>query len=46
LDSESKELEADLVVIATGLSLLAIGGMDLVVDERPVDLAQTVAYKE
>jgi hypothetical protein len=30
---------------ATGLSLLATGGMGLVVDERPVDPAQTVAYK-
>jgi len=40
-----EELEADLVVTATGLNLLPIGGMTLVVDGREVDLAETVAYK-
>ena len=30
---------------ATGLNLLAIGGMELDVDGRRVDLAKTVAYK-
>ena len=39
------ELEADVVVTATGLNLLAIGGMTLVVDGREVDLARTVSYK-
>ena len=39
------ELEADLVVTATGLNLLVIGGMTLVVDGREVDLAQTYSYK-
>jgi cation diffusion facilitator CzcD-associated flavoprotein CzcO len=38
-------LEADVVVTATGLNLLALGGMDLVVDERPVALNTTVGYK-
>jgi monooxygenase len=38
-------LEADLVVTATGLNLLVIGGMTLVVDGREVDLAQTYSYK-
>src|SRR4051812_32647673 len=40
-----KELEADVVVTATGLNLLALGGMDLTVDDQPVDLSQKVAYK-
>ena len=40
-----EELDADLVVTATGLNLLAIGGMTLAVDGRDVDLAQTVSYK-
>ena len=40
-----EELEADVVVTATGLNLLAIGGMTLVVDGREVDLSQTVSYK-
>jgi cation diffusion facilitator CzcD-associated flavoprotein CzcO len=39
------ELDADVVVTATGLSLLAIGGMELSVDGEPVVLADKVAYK-
>ena len=39
------ELEADLVVTATGLNLLALGGMALVVDGEEVDISQTVAFK-
>jgi monooxygenase len=39
------ELEADIVVTATGLQLLAFGGADLVVDGRPVALPETMAYK-
>jgi cation diffusion facilitator CzcD-associated flavoprotein CzcO len=39
------ELEADVVVTATGLQLLAFGGTELVVDGRPVKLPETMAYK-
>jgi monooxygenase len=39
------ELEADLIVTATGLSLVPLGGMDLSVDGRAVDLPSTMAYK-
>jgi cation diffusion facilitator CzcD-associated flavoprotein CzcO len=39
------ELEADIVVSATGLNLLAIGGMRLEVDGRAVELSKTVSYK-
>ena len=39
------ELEADIVVSATGLNLLAIGGMQLEVDGRAVELSKTVSYK-
>jgi cation diffusion facilitator CzcD-associated flavoprotein CzcO len=39
------ELEADIVVTATGLYLLACGGIDLAVDGEPVDISQTTAYK-
>lgn len=39
------ELPADLVVTATGLELKVLGGVQLSVDGRPVDLAQTVSYK-
>jgi cation diffusion facilitator CzcD-associated flavoprotein CzcO len=39
------ELDADVIVTATGLSLLALGGMTLTVDGEPVELADKVAYK-
>jgi len=39
------ELEADIVITATGLNLIALGGMSLSVDGVDVELGQTVAYK-
>ena len=39
------ELPADIIVTATGLNLLAIGGMRLHVDGREVTLSETLAYK-
>jgi monooxygenase len=39
------EIEADVVVTATGLRLVAFGGIDYVVDGKPVDLAETFAYR-
>jgi cation diffusion facilitator CzcD-associated flavoprotein CzcO len=39
------ELDADIIVTATGLTMLAIGGMTVVVDGAEIDLGQTVAYK-
>jgi cation diffusion facilitator CzcD-associated flavoprotein CzcO len=39
------ELEADVVVTATGLNLLALGGIELVVDEREVALGEQMSYK-
>ena len=44
LDSGA-ELDADIVVAATGLSLLAAGGMALSVDGAPVSMADSVTYK-
>ena len=38
-------LEADVVVTATGLNLLAFGGIELVVDGEKVDVGSTTAYK-
>jgi len=40
-----QELQADIIVTATGLVMQAFGGMELSVDGRPVDIAQTLAYK-
>jgi monooxygenase len=46
VELESGErLEADVVVTATGLNLLFIGGMELSVDGEPVDLPSAMAYK-
>ena len=39
------ELEADVIVTATGLNLLAFGGMELSIEGEPVDLGDAVAYK-
>ncbi|MDQ0849969.1 cation diffusion facilitator CzcD-associated flavoprotein CzcO/pimeloyl-ACP methyl ester carboxylesterase [Arthrobacter sp. B3I9] len=36
---------ADVIVTATGLNLLVIGGMTLTVDGEPVDLGKTLTYK-
>ncbi|MGA9520319.1 MAG: NAD(P)/FAD-dependent oxidoreductase [Myxococcaceae bacterium] len=40
-----KELEAEVIVTATGLNLLVLGGMSLSVDGREVDVSKTVGYK-
>jgi monooxygenase len=39
------ELPADIVVTATGLELLFLGGIELSVDGTPVDMPNTLAYK-
>jgi monooxygenase len=39
------ELEADLVVTATGLKLKFLGGMAVEVDGRPVDASKRLVYK-
>jgi monooxygenase len=40
-----RELEADIIVTATGLVMQACGGAELEVDGRRVDIAQVLAYK-
>lgn len=40
-----EEIEADVIVTATGLNILALGGMTLTVDGTPVSLGDSVAYK-
>ena len=40
-----EELQADIVVTATGLVLQTLGGADLEVNGRSVDLGKTLAYK-
>jgi monooxygenase len=43
--ASGEELEADVIVTATGLNLLFLGGMTLPVDGEPVDVPSTMTYK-
>ncbi len=40
-----ERLEADIIVTATGLELLAFGGVELTVDGAPVELPEALVYK-
>jgi monooxygenase len=40
-----RELDADVIVTATGLELLFLGGTQLTVDGEPVDVARKLVYK-
>ncbi len=40
-----QELEADIIVTATGLELLTLGGVTFDLDGAPVDFSQTFSYK-
>ncbi|HXH57459.1 NAD(P)/FAD-dependent oxidoreductase [Iamia sp.] len=40
-----EELEADIIVTATGLQLVTLGEMDFVLDGEPVDFSRTWTYK-
>jgi cation diffusion facilitator CzcD-associated flavoprotein CzcO len=44
LDS-GEELEADVIVTATGLNLLFLGGMQMTVDGEEIDFSKRMAYK-
>jgi len=39
------ELDADLIVTATGLNMLVLGGIQLVVDGRNVEPSETMSYR-
>jgi hypothetical protein len=38
-------MEADIIVTATGLQLKVLGGMQVAVDGRPIELAKAMTYK-
>jgi len=40
-----EELEADIVVTATGLDLRVLGDVEISVDDQPVDISETFSYK-
>ena len=43
--ASGEELEADIIVTATGLNMQVMGGSSFSVDGRPVNFADTVSYK-
>ena len=43
--ASGRELEADIIVTATGLQLKVLGGMQVVVDGRSVELPKAMTYK-
>jgi cation diffusion facilitator CzcD-associated flavoprotein CzcO len=43
--ASGRDLEADVIVTATGLNVLFLGGMSLTVDGEQVEPAETVGYK-
>jgi cation diffusion facilitator CzcD-associated flavoprotein CzcO len=43
--SSGRELDADIIVTATGLQLVVLGGVEITVDGRPVDFSETWTYK-
>ena len=43
--ASGKVLEADIVITATGLNLLALGGIELRIDGRDIDLSKTLTYR-
>ena len=40
-----QELEADIIVTATGLDLCVLGDVEISVDGRPIDVSETFSYK-
>ena len=40
-----KQLDADLIVTATGLDIKVAGGIDLIVDSQSVDVSEVMTYK-
>ena len=42
---DGSELEADIIVTATGLVMRLLGGMEVSVDGRTIDFAKTLTYK-
>ncbi|HEX4197412.1 MAG TPA: NAD(P)/FAD-dependent oxidoreductase [Caulobacteraceae bacterium] len=40
-----EEIEADIIVTATGFNLNVLGDIDFVIDGKPLDFAETVTYR-
>lgn len=40
-----RELAADIIITATGLNLLLLGGIEIIVDDKPVKFSETTNFK-
>lgn len=45
LTKSGKELDADIIISATGLNLLVLGGIEFDLDGEQVDFAKTISYR-
>lgn len=45
LTKSGEELEADIIITATGFNLCVLGDINFSVDDKPVDFADTVTYR-
>ncbi|MBT0567081.1 alpha/beta fold hydrolase [Williamsia sp. CHRR-6] len=43
--SSGQHLDADIIITATGLNVRLFGGMQISVDDKPITLSETVAFK-
>lgn len=43
--ASGRELEADIIITATGFHLSALGDINFVIDGKPLDFAKTVTYR-
>jgi monooxygenase len=43
--ASGEQIDADVIITATGLNMLALGGMELIVDDEKIELDKTVGYK-
>ncbi len=43
--ASGQELEADIIITATGFNLNALGDINLIIDGKPLDFAKTVTYR-
>ncbi len=45
LTKSGEELEADIIITATGFNMNVLGDIDFVIDGKPLDFANTVTYR-
>lgn len=45
LTKSGQEIEADIIITATGFNLCVLGDISFTVDDKPVDFANTVTYR-